>query len=79
MLDLLNIEYSATIQVLLAIAVSLAVVCVGVIVVRWLIQQLAILFKWVMKGLVAAALTRVLWEWISMKVNLSEAVRTLLL
>ena len=79
MFEFLGLEPSATIQVLLAIAVSLMVVYVGYRVVSWLIAQIMILAKWVMRGIVAAALSRILWEWASAKLSLSDSIRSLML
>ena len=76
MFEFLSLEQSATIQVLLTLIGSLTVVYVGFRIVSWLIEQIAILIKWVMRGIVAAALSRFLWEWASTKLNFSETVRT---
>ena len=79
MFEFLNLEQSATIHVLLTIAGSLTVVYVGFRLVSWLIRQIAILFTWVMRGLVAAALSRILWEWAVAKLSLSDSIRSLML
>ena len=78
MFELLSIDQSATIEVLLVLAGFLTVVYICFRIVSWLIAQIAILVKWTMRGIVAAALSRFLWEWVSTKLNFSETVRSFL-
>ncbi|MCD6249905.1 MAG: hypothetical protein J7J98_06225 [candidate division Zixibacteria bacterium] len=78
MFEFLNLEQLATIQVLLTLVGSLTIIYVCFRIVSWLIKQIAVLFKWTIRVVIATALSRFLLELVSAKLNFSETIRTMI-
>ena len=79
MFESLSLGQLTTIQALLALVGLVTIGYICFIMVSWLIIKIAILIKWTVRVVVAAALSRFLLEWAGAKLSLPESIRTLLL